>query len=202
MPDSKSKSNEDLRIRRTIKLLTDALFSLLEEKTFDEISVNEICERAMIHRTTFYKHFEDKYHLVNFCIKNLQDSFSEECISEYTSTNPKAYYLSLIKMILHYFSEHKKMILLLTSRGNCGTALIMLHNIILKDIEQRLKDDEKRGVKYLLPVTILAEYHVGALISLCLWWIKNSMPYSEEDMIQYIDLLLSEKFLSFDTPID
>ena len=57
---------EDLRVVRTKKLLTDSLKNLLQEKSFDKITVNDICERAMVHRATFYNHFNDKTDLVNY----------------------------------------------------------------------------------------------------------------------------------------
>ena len=50
----------DLRQRKTRKLLVEALAQLLEEKSFQELSVTDICRRAMVHRTTFYAHFNDK----------------------------------------------------------------------------------------------------------------------------------------------
>ena len=43
----------DPRIQRTHALLLSALTELLHEKTFDEIRVKDICQRAMIHRSTF-----------------------------------------------------------------------------------------------------------------------------------------------------
>lgn len=46
---------DDLRIRRTYKLLSESLLDLLSENKFEDISVTDICEKAMIHRTTFYK---------------------------------------------------------------------------------------------------------------------------------------------------
>ena len=54
----------DLRVRRTHKLLWEALLILMAEQAFETISVKEICDRAMVHRTTFYKHYEDKYDLL------------------------------------------------------------------------------------------------------------------------------------------
>ena len=54
----------DLRVRRTHKLLWEALMTLMTEQEFETISVKEICDRAMVHRTTFYKHYEDKYDLL------------------------------------------------------------------------------------------------------------------------------------------
>ena len=57
----KVKRKEDLRVTRTKKALTDMLRALLETKRFEDITVNELCEKAKIRRATFYKHFDDKY---------------------------------------------------------------------------------------------------------------------------------------------
>ena len=55
------EKNTDLRIQKTYLALQNAFVALLEEKRFEELTVNELCDRAMIRRTTFYKHFGDKY---------------------------------------------------------------------------------------------------------------------------------------------
>lgn len=56
-----------MRVLRTHKLLTISFKDLLSEqgKLFSNITINEICDRAMVHRTTFYKHFEDKFALLH-----------------------------------------------------------------------------------------------------------------------------------------
>src|ERR1700730_16662402 len=53
----------DPRVRRTRKLLQDALLDLLAEKSFDAITVQDIAERSTINRATFYAHYVDKYAL-------------------------------------------------------------------------------------------------------------------------------------------
>src|SRR5438552_12836656 len=53
----------DPRVKRTRKLLQDALLELLTEKSFDAITVQDIAERSTINRATFYAHFPDKYQL-------------------------------------------------------------------------------------------------------------------------------------------
>ena len=70
-----SQPREDLRQRRTRKLLADALLSLLEERPLSEISVVDICQRAMVHRTTFYAHFDDKLTLLRYAVDELQKYF-------------------------------------------------------------------------------------------------------------------------------
>src|SRR5690348_1078975 len=54
----------DLRIRRTHKLLQEAMIALIAERGFDAITVGDIADRAMVNRATFYRHYEDKYDLV------------------------------------------------------------------------------------------------------------------------------------------
>ena len=53
----------DLRVRRTRKLLREALIDLATEKGFDAITINDLAARAMINRATFYRHYRDKYEL-------------------------------------------------------------------------------------------------------------------------------------------
>lgn len=59
----------DPRIRRTRKLLQDALRKLLTEKEFDKISVQDITEAATLNRATFYAHYADKFALLGELIR-------------------------------------------------------------------------------------------------------------------------------------
>jgi AcrR family transcriptional regulator len=51
-------------VRRTRKLLREALVELIEERSFEAVTVQEIAERAMVSRAAFYRHYRDKYALV------------------------------------------------------------------------------------------------------------------------------------------
>ena len=68
----------DPRIRRTRKLLQQALVDLLKRKGFDQISVQDIAEAATVNRVTFYDHYTDKFALLE-CVVG---SRFEELISE------------------------------------------------------------------------------------------------------------------------
>jgi AcrR family transcriptional regulator len=58
----------DPRIRRTRRLLQDALGKLMSQKSFDEISVQDIAELATVNRATFYDHYTDKFALLEAMI--------------------------------------------------------------------------------------------------------------------------------------
>ena len=54
----------DVRVKRTYGLLMNALLELMKEKDFENLSVSDICEKAGVHRATFYKHFNDKIEFI------------------------------------------------------------------------------------------------------------------------------------------
>ena len=51
--------------------VTKALIEMMEEMPFEDIKVKELCDRAMIRKSTFYKHFADKYELLAFIVKEV-----------------------------------------------------------------------------------------------------------------------------------
>jgi AcrR family transcriptional regulator len=59
----------DPRVRRTRHLLQDALRKLLDQKRFDDISVQDITEAATLNRATFYAHYPDKFALLGELIR-------------------------------------------------------------------------------------------------------------------------------------
>src|SRR2546421_13023708 len=54
----------NLRVRRTQKLLREALIELIEERGFEALTIGELTSRAMVSRAAFYRTYQDKYDLV------------------------------------------------------------------------------------------------------------------------------------------
>ncbi len=59
-----SQQWKNVRLRRTQKLLREALIELIEERGFDSLTIGELTERAMVSRAAFYRNYQDKYALV------------------------------------------------------------------------------------------------------------------------------------------
>ncbi|WP_386695283.1 TetR/AcrR family transcriptional regulator [Lonepinella sp. MS14435] len=68
---------QDLRKERTQKHLRQALISLLNEKPYNKINVQEICDRAMINTSTFYRHFYGKSELAGAMIAEFKAEFEQ-----------------------------------------------------------------------------------------------------------------------------
>ena len=66
------RNSADRRTQRTRKALQEALISLMFEKSYDAILIQEILDRANIGRSTFYTHFRDKDELLVEGLQNLR----------------------------------------------------------------------------------------------------------------------------------
>lgn len=73
----KKETNEDRRILRTKRLLTDALVSLLKVKSIQNISVKELCDTADINRSTFYLHYKDIYDMMQQIENDILEQFEQ-----------------------------------------------------------------------------------------------------------------------------
>jgi AcrR family transcriptional regulator len=80
----------DPRIRRTRKLLQGALGTLLQAKSFDEISVQDITDAATVNRATFYDHYTDKFALMEAMVAGGFHEFLDERQVRYDSGCPAA----------------------------------------------------------------------------------------------------------------
>src|SRR5260221_4783495 len=108
-----SEEQADLRVRRTHKLLWEALMALLSERAFEEITVKEICERAMVHRTTFYKHYEDKYALLEQGMRQMYDALVAEVTvppSVFSVDHPPPYFIHLFTHVAEHQHFYKLML--------------------------------------------------------------------------------------------
>ncbi len=194
MAAEENNTKADLRVRRTHKLLSQALLSLLTEKSFEEIFVTDICERAMVHRTTFYKHFEDKYHLFDFCVENLLHNLETDYYHLISAENMKDYYMGLIRKSLEYMSENKELFLTGILRAGNNSILPLLNRSVNNLIEKKLTENEiKFSIRHTIPISVIAQFYSGALLSTSFWWLQNNKPVTIDEIVHYMNLLINER---------
>ena len=70
--------SRNLQYARTDRDITEAFLKLLQEKSFEKITVGDIIAEAMVNRSTFYQHYPDKFAV----LEALQKRYLEELISQ------------------------------------------------------------------------------------------------------------------------
>src|SRR4030095_15595636 len=98
----------DPRVKRTRNLILQAFGSLLAEKGFESISVQDVTDKAEINRATFYAHFQDKYDLLNKAIgkifkQEIEKRTLDAC--HYTPENLKNLILAVCEFLSKTHSE-------------------------------------------------------------------------------------------------
>ena len=90
---------EDLRVRRTRKMLQQAFLECTTEKGFAALTVRDITERAMVNRSTFYRHYLDKYDLLEHYLNEMDVSLEDQQVI--AGPNPPEVSSSLIDLLKH-----------------------------------------------------------------------------------------------------
>lgn len=188
----KEEYKEDLRIVRTRKLLSTALFDLLESTPYEKISVMDICEKAMVHRATFYNHFEDKEHLLEYTIDSIKEELFTATIEKENYSSPKEMYMTLIASVLDFVTEHKDKLSLILKQNSSEKANELILTTIKRSI-QYLTNKNQYKAEYSVPINVLTDFLAGGITNLGLNWLQSSKPYTKEELLQYFNILLDDK---------
>lgn len=175
---------EDARIRRTYRLLLGALTELLAEKPFDDIRVTDLCERADIHRSTFYDHFEDKFHLLTFGIRELMDLFVP-----LSPTTSKEDYQQVMHRIFKYFLKNRQMYTLLFLDIRNASAKALFRENYIRAYEGLMKESFSSVPRE--DQLIYSRHFIGGILSVVDWWLETDAQMPPEELAARFVRLIS-----------
>ena len=185
-------NKKDLRVVKTQNTLYSSLLNLMKEKTFEEIKVSDICSKALINRSTFYAHYNDKYELLSEFIEELKNSLTKELQKNKNISNTKEYYLEMIKLFLDHIEEKKESYLAVMIHNRNSITMDMIYDVLDHDITTRLKKDDTLE-KNKIPHHIIAKFYLGAVVNVGMEWLRNGNEYTKENMIEYLSLLIPDE---------
>lgn len=187
--NTREEKKTDLRVIKTKKILSSSLMDLLEEKSIDSITVQEICRRAMINRMTFYKHYSDKYALLYDCVKTLEKdvnaSVEQSCSIE---KDPLSYCEKLLNAVVNVCEEKKNLLKKLTLQNNVIASGI-ISNCIQEGIERMLSKLKERTT---CPIEYEAAFITGGCTKVVLHWISYKEETPKEQLLKDISPLVSD----------
>ncbi len=180
----------DLRIIKTHKALTDAFWQLLGEKKFEDITVNELCDRAMVRRATFYKHFGDKYEFFAFVIRMKQEQFDAQIRQDIDKSRPQSFYIGIVKHALDFLNSNKKLVQTVLESKMLPTVMDLLAKQVTLDITRKLKQDAQNGITLPASPQVMAQFFTGALLYTARWWVTQK-KVSQAELVEELTCLLS-----------
>ena len=186
----------DRRSLRTRRLLAEALIALLLEKRYEDITVQDILDRANIGRSTFYEHYWDKEDLLTSEIERVIDVLDQRLATPPTHT---AVLLPSLALFQHVQEQQRLFQAFLRGQGirqalNRGQGFRAVtqafEDLLRRRVEQRLGGESKHGASDELRASV-ASYVAGAFMTLMQWWLETELAWSPERMdVLFRDLVL------------
>lgn len=158
-----TKARTDRRVARTQRLLREALFSLILERGWDAATVQDICARADVGRSTFYVHFADKEDLLLSGFALFQQEL--ERYVQKAGREPLAFVRPLIAHVL----EHRRLARALVGKRS-GRAV---QHRLLEVIRALLEDDLSKIAPAGRGRTVALHYLAGAFLEVLVWWLDS-----------------------------
>lgn len=183
----------DVRVRKTYQLLFEALKELLKEKSFEDLSVLEICDKAGIHRATFYKHFVDKYDFLNrYFLLEIDELRFVGSESDFTPEEFRRTTNRLLSNVMAYVARNNELLRALNAEGYSTTFFNILTNAIAEFFLDRMSihPEVMRAVGNQLPM--MAAYYAGGAVGLVKWWSKGEGTCSVQEFVDFIQPRIRE----------
>ena len=186
------KKKEDLRIRKTKANLYKGLIMMLEEKPFEEIKVTDICQIALVNRSTFYDHFNDKYELLTSLIDDIKNEFKENLKVNKDVKTVKEYCIELAKEITNFLDKNLDLYqkIAIIKRNNHSVAYDIVADAAQANITETI--NEKFINTSDIPTEIIIMFYVGGVMKVSSEGIKKPSKFNSDKLLEYLDKLIPD----------
>jgi len=166
-PDPGAAPRRDRRVERTKRLLTEALMELVRERDYDDITVQDILDRADVGRSTFYAHFRNKDQLL------LGD------LGRGLSAHP--WPTGAFDLFAH-LAENYGLYRSLAGTEGLPAAMDRLRRSVADTWRERLAGAAESGGEGAVAPEVAERFLTGAMMAVVEWWLEEGMPHPPDRM--------------------
>ena len=181
---------EDLRVRKTKKAISDAFMELLTEKPIEDMTVNELCDRAGVRRTTSYKHYKDKYDYIASFAKGLRDRFDDIIWKGSKPEGTVDYYVGYAKQVVDFITRHQSQIDNVMRSSIAPVVIYIISEQNCKDTLARLTEGMKSGLVLPASPEVVASMVVGAVSNAIYQWLVSGRQKDAHELAEEIGVVV------------
>jgi AcrR family transcriptional regulator len=168
----------DERVRRTHERLGSALVALIQEKPIDEVTVQEVLDRAAVGRSTFYLHFRDK----NDLLLSQLEKFLEMMSTSLSVRKEQSHRVVPVAEMFAHIGSQKKMYRALADSGRLNDFFDLAQGYFARGIERRLLESGRTSKLSQQELPARASALAGSLLALLRWWLDRGAKESPTSM--------------------
>ncbi len=196
----KPEGIDDIRVHRTRKLIRQAFMELTVEKGFEALTVRDITKRAMMNRSTFYRHYLDKYDLLEQYINEMYELFEDkEGFVKLTPHEVPSNLIDLLKHIQQFADFYRVMLAAKTDpvfkqrlRQKTERRFLTCFNQIFSEKVGEHADASAMDLRY----NVTAAASCGAVT----WWLEQKQPFPPEELAQWLNQFIYDSSVSSHKP--
>lgn len=171
---------EDLRVTRTKKMIKDAFIYLLHEKRYEQITIQELADQAMINRNTFYLHYQTKADLLEkiseACINDLRENIYKLRLKE-DVYHPN--YSLETDAVFHHIEQNVLVYEAFLLKGNCPNFDTLLKSFFAGAIRQELQHQRFFDYKETYDLESYSEFCASGYLGVIILWLDNRIAMSD-----------------------
>ena len=174
----------DRRISRTRRQLRNSLMSLILERGYNEVTIEDITERADLGRTTFYLHFHDKEALLVDTLEEiaigLKAQVEQIARQEPDEGRPRA---NPVAIVFRHVNENRDLYRVILKGEGSSKASNRIREIIAESAGELLHSrlDENSSAPLLVPKEVMAGYFAAAMMGFISLWLEKDFPYKGDE---------------------
>ncbi|WP_458464016.1 TetR/AcrR family transcriptional regulator [Paenibacillus sp.] len=177
----------DRRVLKTRKAIIEAFVGLLEEQDFEQITINDIADRANVNRGTIYLHYADKFDLLDQCIETYLQHLLEACMMDSPTASAPVTTKDALLRAFRYLEQHATTYTTLLTKKGIPAFRSKLMTLLVQGVEEQM---DACGIQEGMKKEITIQFLASAAVGLLEWWIMNSMPYPAEEIVDQLISLL------------
>lgn len=175
------KQKEDRRVKRTKKNLRDSLFTLLEEKNINQITVTELTTLADVNRSTFYLYYNDIFDMMDKIQQEIYAVFVETVVNFKNDFEDIESIIAYCSRFLEFCKENYSVCRFIT-RNDCNNHLAekikLAVRCVIPDSAVYYPDNDPRSY--------LTTFAISGMLATILEWMNNGMKIPVEDMARFL----------------
>src|SRR5262245_60507318 len=174
----------DRRVQRTRQLLHGAMMSLIQEKGYEALSVQDIIDRANVGRATFYAHFDNKEDLLASGIDGLRASLKERQRHALSSTGMEADegLFAFSRELFVHANEHRTVFRAMVGKRSGAVIQQLLQKMLVDLVRDEVKAVWAARKTESTPLEAVAQFIGGGLFGLLMWWGNGRMRMAVEEV--------------------
>jgi AcrR family transcriptional regulator len=186
-----SHEQTDPRVQRTEAILQEALIDLTAEIGFDAVTVGKIADRARVNRATFYRHYRDKYDLVEKIFQDAAHGLAKDLgppgIPIFSTIDPQNPPERWVGFFEHFLAQERLYRALLGRNGSPWFAARLRDQLVdFVEERERLRDQNlgirrnapRSGIPRKVAITLMANLLIGTIT----WWLESGRQYSPQQI--------------------